>query len=249
MSADPYRATTESVNSPKDPGSWNRYTYAINDPIGLTDPEGLEGIPASGCLVNGFWFPFCPELHRSPQVSLDPQPPRIDKRTNDTAHKLLRARLSNLGDCYEVLKAGGIDIDKIIQGQSSIKFYDARPESDYYGVTINYVAPQIKSDNILGNVVSSGATTITGTRVVLLGLDFFGGDMSKLTVPEMVLFQWDQENTLFHEAIHAVNGVGDAAMLTNSVFLANGLSNAAWKATDGRNTGEITDWLAAGCKK
>jgi RHS repeat-associated protein len=44
MTPDPYRATTDSVNNPADPGSWNRYGYGGGDPTNLYDPNGLESI-------------------------------------------------------------------------------------------------------------------------------------------------------------------------------------------------------------
>jgi hypothetical protein len=55
-----YRASGE----PADPGSLNRYVYANGDPANFNDPSGLdgEGPPASGCSVNGFWFPICPSM-------------------------------------------------------------------------------------------------------------------------------------------------------------------------------------------
>jgi hypothetical protein len=37
MSPDPYKASA----GPNDPGSWNRYTYVLGDPINLTDHLGL----------------------------------------------------------------------------------------------------------------------------------------------------------------------------------------------------------------
>jgi len=53
---------------------------------------------------------------------------------------------------------------------------------------------------------------------------------------------------ILHEAIHATTGVGDGAILTNSVFLQNGLTNDAFVASGRTNTGEITDWLERDCK-
>ncbi len=38
MTADPYQAS----GGPKEPGSWNRYAYSINDPVNFFDPSGLE---------------------------------------------------------------------------------------------------------------------------------------------------------------------------------------------------------------
>jgi hypothetical protein len=43
LSADPYQASA----GPDDPGSWNRYTYVVGDPVGFTDKEGLQSCPAN----------------------------------------------------------------------------------------------------------------------------------------------------------------------------------------------------------
>jgi len=41
MTPDPYMATASSANNPADPQSWNRYAYALNDPVNRFDPKGL----------------------------------------------------------------------------------------------------------------------------------------------------------------------------------------------------------------
>jgi RHS repeat-associated protein len=41
MSPDPYEASA----GPKDPGSWNRYTYTRGDPINRADPWGTDDVP------------------------------------------------------------------------------------------------------------------------------------------------------------------------------------------------------------
>src|ERR1019366_2823935 len=38
LTPDPYRNSAGLAN----PGSWNRYTYVISDPVNLIDPQGLE---------------------------------------------------------------------------------------------------------------------------------------------------------------------------------------------------------------
>lgn len=42
--ADPYKASA----GPKDPGSWNRYSYVQGDPVNRNDPHGLYACDASG---------------------------------------------------------------------------------------------------------------------------------------------------------------------------------------------------------
>jgi RHS repeat-associated protein len=63
MSADPYRNSA----GPGDPGSWNRYRYAGNDPVNFNDPSGLVGhCPAGthtdstgmGCEPDGVNFEY-----------------------------------------------------------------------------------------------------------------------------------------------------------------------------------------------
>jgi RHS repeat-associated protein len=43
LTADPYRAS----GGPADPGSWNRYAYAGNDPVNFYGPSGLYECPAA----------------------------------------------------------------------------------------------------------------------------------------------------------------------------------------------------------
>jgi len=57
--ADPYRG---SMN-PENPSSFNRYSYVTSDPVNRNDPDGLEGPPLTGCVVNGMWAPDCPSIH------------------------------------------------------------------------------------------------------------------------------------------------------------------------------------------
>jgi RHS repeat-associated protein len=42
MQSDPYRASV----GPRDPQSWNRYSYSRNDPVNRVDPVGFEDLPA-----------------------------------------------------------------------------------------------------------------------------------------------------------------------------------------------------------
>lgn len=63
MSPDPYNDNSGGPGNTSDPASWNRYIYTRGDPVNRNDPWGLQddGTPASGCLINGQWWPtyFC----------------------------------------------------------------------------------------------------------------------------------------------------------------------------------------------
>ncbi len=98
LTADPFRATTRSVNNPKDPGSWNRYAYTRGDPVNRLDPSGRDdcltdncGLGAGGgdpncgpdwttnagesgpCYSSVFTFP--PEINASPNPVSGPTSP------------------------------------------------------------------------------------------------------------------------------------------------------------------------------
>ena len=49
MSVDPAAASFD----PKNPQTWNRYTYGLNDPVNLIDPSGLVSIPFYGWVDAG----------------------------------------------------------------------------------------------------------------------------------------------------------------------------------------------------
>ena len=88
-----------------------------------------------------------------------------------------------------------------------------------------------------------------GLNIVLLGVNFFGINLSTLNVQQMAAFVTNQENTLVHEAIHAIDGVTDDQFFTNPVLLNAGLDPSAYKASGGRDTDVFTAWLDRGCTK
>jgi RHS repeat-associated protein len=51
---DPYRATATSPTDPSNPGSWNRYSYVLNDPLNFQDQSGLDATPVFKINVVGF---------------------------------------------------------------------------------------------------------------------------------------------------------------------------------------------------
>jgi RHS repeat-associated protein len=97
LSPDPYGG---SMN-PKSPGSFNRYAYALNDPVDISDPTGLMGLCPPGshndgnnnCVPdgggaplvpgNGFWWQAvpcwnCEVLFFNPPAGLGGKPTPID---------------------------------------------------------------------------------------------------------------------------------------------------------------------------
>jgi RHS repeat-associated protein len=49
LTPDPYMATAEGANDPSTPQSWNRYGYAMTDPLNRYDPQGLNApFPPTG---------------------------------------------------------------------------------------------------------------------------------------------------------------------------------------------------------
>jgi RHS repeat-associated protein len=48
LSPDPYMADSGGAGDLRDPGSWNRYAYALNEPVSLYDPAGLFACSGDG---------------------------------------------------------------------------------------------------------------------------------------------------------------------------------------------------------
>jgi RHS repeat-associated protein len=67
---DPYMATTETVNNPADPQSWNRFSYVLNDPVNLVDPAGMMSCQAGDAERTGGG------LHCSPSPADQKQSPK-----------------------------------------------------------------------------------------------------------------------------------------------------------------------------
>ena len=252
--------------NPKNPTSWNRYSYVDDDPANFTDAQGLvlssaetgdptePASPSTGCPViiaggSQYYVPFCPVAGRGAFLPLNPSPPKVNQTFNLSAHNELGNALSNLSsNCLNVLEDAGIDMAKVSQDQGSIKFYDVSDASPYSQVTLGYIAPQTKSDALLGSLMAgANARTLMGLDIVLLGNNFFGAGFSKLTSQEMGAFLADQGNTLVHEAIHAIDNVSDLQLFTNSVLLNNGLDATGWNTQE--DSGAFTQWLDQGCTK
>jgi hypothetical protein len=242
LTADPYKAS----GGPSDPGSWNQYAYVGGDPINRYDPSGqFYEVP------DPLPDPFAPGPQRGPakpSPTDPPLPPKVDFKTNQFARSLLQKRLTGFADsdCYDVLQEGGIDPDKIINNYSSVLFFDARDTSPYSDVPLSYIVKGDTSGQTIGGSAGPRATTISGTKDVLLGGDFFGVNLNRLSSAQLAGFQLDQQNTLLHEVIHALTGLSDNNLFTNQVFLQNGLDNSDYKNFG--NTGAFTDWLKNGCK-
>ena len=51
--ADQYMAAANGANDPKNPSSWNRYSYVLGDPVNAIDPRGRNLVDCGG--ANGFF--------------------------------------------------------------------------------------------------------------------------------------------------------------------------------------------------
>lgn len=93
-SRDPYRATTASVNNSADPGSWNRYGYALGDPVRFYDPTGLLVIdpPPIDVPMPDWLGPFPPPLPMPDPPVPEPVPPAAPEP-----------------ECFAQLKYRGVD--------------------------------------------------------------------------------------------------------------------------------------------
>jgi RHS repeat-associated protein len=122
MTADPYMATASGANNPADPGSWNRYAYAGNDPVNFSDPSGLfYGCPSGDwAACGGGTDPgtgtgtstFDPTLwnfvtHFSPSPET-PKPPKITQAQKNAAKKEYDATRN---DTLQVVKSALSDSD------------------------------------------------------------------------------------------------------------------------------------------
>ncbi|HTA70437.1 MAG TPA: RHS repeat-associated core domain-containing protein [Bryobacteraceae bacterium] len=63
MTADPYRAMATSPSDPKNPQSWNHYSYGEGDPVNHNDPTGLD--------ICDFASDFCIDVWGIPQIDMD----------------------------------------------------------------------------------------------------------------------------------------------------------------------------------
>jgi RHS repeat-associated protein len=131
LTPDPYFATASGANNPADPGSWNRYAYAENDPVNFNDPSGLMlGCPSgdwSNCggsggsggstfdptlwnFVNYFSIPMPAGPIREPKYDY----PECNKGDTLQEQKSLDYVVNHYDEAVAVGKAQGISAEAIL---------------------------------------------------------------------------------------------------------------------------------------
>jgi RHS repeat-associated protein len=243
LTPDPYRATATSPSDPGHPQSWNRYAYALNDPVNYFDPTGQQADEGDAP-----WTPVT--FNFGPLGLLTALPPFMDKNTNQFARGLLDQRLKDFrnSNCAKILKHEGIDTDKLTD-TSKVRFYNVSPDSKYANVSASYIAGNNFKGTLLDNLTfGADASTLRGTNVVLLGENFFGINLNQLTPNQLADFRSNQQNILLHEELHALfPSATDSFFFNDAYFRQNGLDDTDYRQYG--NTSAITDWLARDCQK
>jgi RHS repeat-associated protein len=255
MSADPYMATASGANNPADPGSWNRYAYALNDPVKFNDPSGLgacdsaEG-PATGMImVNGTCVPgalFSLALDNfsgASQIKTGNPHGSLDGILRRQAVDAIR-NLSH--QCQQALTDDGFNLQLISITAASTEFYSADSEGTFEVRNVSgYVNPVDPSETLRDYLGSSRAGTLpnaagAASNYVVVGRLYFtkGAFGQSLTA--------SQNTTLVHEALHTGTGLGDVAIYEQldlgTIPKGMSASDALAKASNG-----ISSWLANGC--
>jgi RHS repeat-associated protein len=229
------------------PGSWNRYVYALNDPINHRDPRGLDADDDDG--EGEDWDDEGEddgpgddgsEPNGNGPVSGSAPGGWSRRGADDTADKAMRGMLNKTfdslaADCTAALTGvTGMGMPALRNFGDSLNFYDARPNSQYANWTQNDVTGNGDSTTLAATLDPNDPSAATITRnaqlpAVVLGANFYSNTGL-------------QGATLVHEFLHAAMGVGD-----NQLF--DALAKYGLKRNDQYGTEEISTWFKEGCKK
>ena len=232
LSPDPYRAS----GGPADPGSWNRYAYVMDDPVNLSDPEGLVTVDPwleTFQIWNQFLIMWQGQV---PQRRVLTDPPAL---TGAQDKAMLKKRILNLGNCTRIL-GPGVSTSDLWDVTKDIKYFNGSPDAPGSDRSQNAVSRNGNNTNLADTVQHDVADTLLGSNgksipYVVLGMDFYND-------PSV-----SQPDVLLHEALHVALGLGGVGDKDLKTYLEQFGFVRGYGHTGG--TDDITQWLKDNCPK
>ena len=242
VTPDPYKAS-RAGSDPSAPISWNRYSYAIADPINHRDSTGLlveppDPGPGPGPDPGPDPTPFPdPGQQRGPGPARNDPSPQRPTGTDVQARGILRQRFNNFAgsNCDKVFNA-------VIAGYSTADFEASVETTEFYNATDPKVGA-LTQNQVVGNGVQTtllntldpndpvAATISSATATaIILGANFISNSDPTF-----------QQNVLLHELLHVYTGGWSDAEIFDA-FKKYGLQNV------NGGTEDICAWLSTDCK-
>jgi hypothetical protein len=217
-------ASGDGANNTADPQSWNRYSYAVEDPVNRYDPSGLNApFPGSDDGFGGiywggigsyqywngeYWQTFYGPVAfamgggggggGSPSRSVNPR-------------QLMSDRLAKFDEtnCAKVFGDLGIDPAAYKAGANT-KMVDVRSAKMQERTVASVVGGRnfTTLGEYLGGADAAVARGAQGTAI-LLGIEFYGVNLDTLTPAEWSEYQKLKGSTLLHELLHVYSATFD----------------------------------------
>lgn len=218
MTPDPYRATTESVNNPSDPDSWNKYAYVGGDPINRFDPVGncwhqAPDLPPESCDMagGGDTPPQRPKSDSDQPSRGGTWRARVDVTTNSKIRPIVVNRLATFqgSNCDKVFS-------KALKDYSFDTFYSAALDVNFYFAYTpsggNSTDGSFTQDQVSGNGVN---TTLRDTLPLgEAAVTIINGILAPVILDQAIINGPGLSNTLIHELLHSEFRVDDNALYT-----------------------------------
>ncbi|WP_394766733.1 RHS repeat-associated core domain-containing protein [uncultured Paludibaculum sp.] len=248
-SADPYGGSVRAT----DPQSWNRYSYTDSDPINRNDSSGLcwwcrfmapdefgirawlESYSEGGGGNFKLWVPLT-DPSKLGEISESPDEEAVLFTSVSGKGGAKKALDEKLAEVYETncwKKLFGEQALSAIQSKAgSITYYDGRSDKGMMDKLGG--GPHMTFADYHAARPSAAATTLlnrnnTASANVVLWADFFGAVNTGNPTP-----YWEQQNLLWHEAVHALTGLTDDQLVSKF-----GISTKGYLTT----SAAFNDWL------